>query len=35
MGRKGREYILERFSRARMAEKYIDVLHAITAKPEA
>ena len=35
MGQKGREYILARFSRARMAEKYIDVLQATIAKPAA
>ena len=29
LGQKGREYILEKFSRLRTAEKYIDVLHAL------
>ena len=32
-GRKGREYILDKFSRARTAEKYIDVLQEVVKKP--
>lgn len=35
LGRQGREYILEKFSRARTAEKYIDVLQALIRKPAA
>jgi colanic acid biosynthesis glycosyl transferase WcaI len=32
LGKSGREYILQNFSRASTAEKYIDVLHRITSK---
>lgn len=34
-GRRGREYILHNFSRARTAEKYIDVLESVVRKPAA
>ena len=35
LGHQGREYILEKLSRVRTAEKYIDVLHALIRKPAA
>jgi colanic acid biosynthesis glycosyl transferase WcaI len=35
LGQKGREYILQQFSRGRTAEKYIDVLQSMTPKPPA
>lgn len=34
-GRRGREYILHNFSRARTAEKYIDVLESVVRRPAA
>lgn len=34
-GRKGREYILQNFSRARTAEKYLNVLETVVRKPAA
>lgn len=35
LGQKGREYILQNFSRGRTAEKYIDVLQSLVRKPQA
>jgi len=35
LGQKGREYILQHLSRGRTAEKYIDVLSSLVAKPQA
>jgi glycosyltransferase involved in cell wall biosynthesis len=35
LGRKGREYILQHFSRGRTAGKYIDVLQGLLKKPQA
>lgn len=35
MGLRGREYIIEKFSRARTAEKYMDVLQALVRRPAA
>jgi hypothetical protein len=34
LGQKGRKYILQRFSRAGTAEKYIDVLEALIRNPQ-
>ena len=35
LGQQGRQYILDKFSRARTAEKYIDVLRTLIRKPAA
>jgi glycosyltransferase involved in cell wall biosynthesis len=33
LGQKGREYIVQNFSRARTAEKYIEVLRRVVKNP--